>query len=502
MVRSILHIGAHRTGTTSLQRFLKDNTAVLEKNGIDFLCPPDSRVGGIPASVADKLKQRSTSPATQMIISDENLLGTMEYNSRSELLYPSAKENLKRIAALYQPDVVMLSIRELGDFWTSSILFCMSRNGVPFPAKENLEAIAAGKRSWLDVVDDIRSVFPDARLVLREFSHLKDNPKRFLKVSTGWQEWNDTKLNRRIQNARPGADEVVSLLLTRRDFQSLSRLGDTLETQIFSPSQRERMYARYQDDLEKLWADHGASLLGGRDHDAPPRASTVQMREEKLVFLHIGKTGGTFLKSLAQSDPERSAHLHLGTHGETLISSIKDFGRHRKLAFFFRNPQDRFISGFASRLRQGRPTYDVNWTTAEAVAFSFFPTPNDLAEALYAKDERLKSAARFSFSAIFHLKHNYGHYLHSADAVRYELQAGNIRACCETGSIDENLDEILKVMGLSAQDAASSNRNAGSQGDADTLSDLGQENLKRFWADEYEIYDACMDAARALGFAK
>ncbi len=505
MARSILHIGAHRTGTTSLQRFLHENTGTLNSNEIEFLCPPESRTNSIPQAVALTLERRSPSPTGKLVISEENLLGTMEHNIQTGTLYPNAKSNLERLSTIFQPDVVMLSIRELGDFWTSAILFSLSRSDMPFPSKTKLGALCQASRTWTDVIDDITAVFPKAKLVVREFDHLKDNPKRFLKIASGWPDWNETKLNRRPQNMRPAEDEIVSILLERRDFNALSRLGDTWDTQIFSTEQRDMMYASYQSDLEKLWAKLGSSLLESRENPIPQRSveatwssSHAPKTADQTVFLHIGKTGGTFLKSLAAAASDAPENLTLGSHGDTLISTIKKFGRKRKLVFFFRDPQDRFISGFNARLRQGRPTYDVTWTTAEAVAFSFFKTPVALAEALYANDEHLKSAARFAMSSIFHLKHNYAHFLHSPDALRYELEANNILMCCETEKIDANLDKIMSALGLSSASGSLADRNHAPNPTC-SFSERASESLRRFWANEFEIFAACKLAAQQMG---
>src|SRR5262249_17882432 len=58
-------------------------------------------------------------------------------------------------------------------------------------------------------------------------------------------------------------------------------------------------------------------------------------------------------------------------------------------------PVARFVSAFNSRLRKGRPRYDVPWTPIQEAAFRRFPTPNALAEALsaaHADDRRLAGA--------------------------------------------------------------------------------------------------------------
>lgn len=507
MVRSILHIGAHRTGTSSFQKFLRDNSGVLGSKGIEILCPPEIRSMNILDVVSLRLASRPDAAASKMIISEENLLGTMGHNIATKALYPNATANLQKLAAIYQPDVVMLSIRELGEYWTSSILFSLSRKETALPTCQEMADIANAPRTWVDIVEDIQSIFSSAKLIVREFTHLTDNPKRFLKVSSKWPDLNETNLNRRPQNMRPGEDKVVSVLLDRGDFNALSRLGDTRDIEVFSQSQRLKMYETYQNDLEKLRTVLGTSLLEGQKHSENPSAkkalwsaknSVVESR--KTVFLHIGKTGGSFLKSLANADPDKPVNLYLGSHSDTLISSIKNFGRKRKLAFFFRAPEERFASGFQSRMRQGRPKYDVNWTTAEAVAFSYFQTPNALAEALYSQEERLKSASRFAMASIFHLKHDYAHYLHSLDALKYEMETGNIIMCCETGKIDQNLGKILKTLGLSTLSHQETWKNSTPEPMAENLSESACENLKKFCAREFEIYAACKTIAEELGF--
>lgn len=507
MVRSILHIGAHRTGTSSLQKFLRDNTDVLESSGINILCPPESRAMNTLDVISLRLARESKRVSSKIVISEENLLGTMGHNALTKSLYPNAKPNLEKLAVIHQPDVVMLSIRELGEYWTSSILFSLSRKEIPFPSRQELASISDMSRTWIDVVEDIQSVFSNSRLVVREFTHLTDNPKRFLKVSTNWQGLNEAKLNRRPQNMRPGAEKVVSILLDRGDFNALSRLGNTKDMEVFSKSQRRVMYEAYQDDLNKLRKNLGPSLLEGKKQPEGASINEVlhvgenpPVEDHKTVFLHIGKTGGSFLKSLATTNSGKPESLYLGNHSDTLISSIKNFGRKRRLAFFFRDPEARFISGFYSRMRQGRPKYNVSWTPAEAVAFSFFHTPHALAEALYSQDERLKSAARFAMASIFHLKHGYEHYLHSPNAIQYEMEAGNIVVCCETAKIDTHLGDILKSLHIPASSSLEEAKNSAPDPVVATFSEIARENLKKFCVREFEIYAACKKVAKELGF--
>jgi hypothetical protein len=506
MSNRVLHIGSHRTGTSSLQKFLQENKEFLAARQIEFLCPPDSRVGSTLDCVAAKVSQWQKNGATKILISEENLLGTMENNIAEESLYPNARYNLARLQQIFQPDILLFSLRELSDYWNSAVLFSFSRDAIQFPNEKKIASLANCSRSWKHVLDDVASVFPKAKLVVREFNYFKDNPKKFLRLSTGWSEWGETKLQRRPHNQRPSDDMVVTKLLEKKDFHGLLRLGAKEGGDLFSNAQKMELYERYQNDLDSIRRLCGSSFLeteeglGFNEGKAEAWQAQNTNSVRTTVFLHIGKTGGTFFKSLEKLDTSKKTDLFLGDHSDTLISTIKKFGQTRKLAFFFRPPEDRFVSGFNSRLRQGRPTYNVVWTAAEAAAFSFFNTPNGLAEALFSKDEHRKSAARFAMASIFHLKHNYSHFLHSADAVRYEAAMKNIVVCCETNQIDKKMSNILDKMGISLGNKANSNRNSSPRSSATELSQKAKENLKRFWACEYEIYEACKSVAKDLAF--
>ena len=140
-----------------------------------------------------------------------------------------------------------------------------------------------------------------------------------------------------------------------------------------------------------------------------------------LVLLHIGKTGGMSLKQLiSQLDPPEQRRLDIARiptplgHGASRLQDWSAGERRRRFAFVFREPAARYASGFASRLRQGRPLKApgaVRWTGGEAAAFAFFASANDCFEALDARDERLRSAALFAMEVVTHVVQDHVFYL-------------------------------------------------------------------------------------------
>lgn len=497
MCEVVLHLGAHRTGTTSLQRFLKAHEEILNAESVQLFCPPDSRKRPLQLGLLHN---------ERVLISEENLIGTMEDCLRHAELYPRIRQHLDQHAALFEKvDIVYFSIRDLADWWVSTISFCVNRNQ-KLPNAETLEKIAQSMRSWTDVLNEIRRSFSGARIIVREFEWKKDNPKQQVSKLTKWSIWNDTTGIKEIHNSRPATNTIAMNLMERLDFESLEKLHRNIEFQPFNESQIATLRDVYTKDLAAIRKLEGVELWEAKGNSretiehATLDAPVKDLKEDKICLLHIGKTGGTFIKSIL-SDSAQKRNVYLGGHGDTLISTIRHFGLDRRLGFFFRDPEERFVSGFQSRLRRGRPRYNINWTTEEAVAFSFFKTPNDLAEALSSEDDRNRSAAHFAFEKIFHLKQNYVHYLHSPKAIEYEKGAGNIVVCCETKNIDIHIDRILSELGAVRRENKEYEKNAAPESAYTALTEKAKASLHSHWSEEFRIYETCKAVARDLGFS-
>lgn len=495
MTSIVVHLGAHRTGTTYLQQFLRKNSAYLERTGIQLVYPPLSRVQTLTEV---QLTQ------TRAVVSEENILGTMEENISTGVLYPSAAVCLARHSALLkQADKVYLTIRRYDEWWASSIAF-LAKCGSPLPSLAHVNKIARLQRTWNHVIDDIVEAAPQAEVIVREFNWKQSTPKQHLNKLTGWPEWGETVLEKQVHNRRPNIAAIADALLEKGDFLGLSKLPLTDQHELFTSEQTLQLRQSYFREVGRLkkrsdihfWGEASSAEDALADGDTP---TTQVPKQRARVVLHIGKTGGSFLKSTLHDKQKNNKALEFCGHGETLISTARKFGRDRKLAFVFREPAARFISGFNSRLRQGRPTYNISWSNAEATAFSFFEHPNDLAEALDDSNERMRSAAYFAFNSIFHLKHGYQHFLHSTEALKYEHKSQNIVVCCETHKIDSNLTKIIAALEADQTQCGSFRHEQPMKQDA-SLSDRGLANIKQYWRHDFEIYQACLVIARDLGF--
>ena len=135
---------------------------------------------------------------------------------------------------------------------------------------------------------------------------------------------------------------------------------------------------------------------------------------ERIHFLHIGKTGGTsVIAALKAMKVPGRRFLYWGHH-----VPLAEIPRGEKCFFFVRDPVSRFVSGFYSRQRQGRPRYNFPWSPDEERAFRAFDTPNALALALSGPGEEQRGAAVHAMRSIEHLRDSYWKWLGSEDDLR------------------------------------------------------------------------------------
>ncbi len=207
-------------------------------------------------------------------------------------------------------------------------------------------------------------------------------------------------------------------------------------------------------------------------------------------LLHIGKTGGTALKHALGSVADRPGRLilKLRRHGTTL----RDVPPGDRVIFFLRDPVSRFISGFCSRQREGRPRYLFPHTEGERLAFATFQNPNDLALALSSVDPVRKERAFAAMREIGHVKHGYARWLHSADSLRARVADLFFIGWQETLADDFallkaklSLDPRLRL----PDDEITAHRSPPDV--ARRLDDVATQNLRSWYADDYALIREC-----------
>lgn len=219
-----------------------------------------------------------------------------------------------------------------------------------------------------------------------------------------------------------------------------------------------------------------------------------------ICILHIGKTGGSFLRSVLHYNKDRwQAPMQLLGHGATLKNSAKRFGADRQLAFVVRDPVSRFISAFYSRQRQGRPTYQSGWSAEEAAAFLWFEHAEELALALASDAPRRKSAALFAFNAIQHLRTDLRFYLGSLEEMLAERD--RIVVCVDLCHLNTHLPTIMARLGVAEFEMPPTPQAHAAPSPLPSLSAAAEAALRDHWAEEFELYEVACALAADLGFS-
>lgn len=215
-----------------------------------------------------------------------------------------------------------------------------------------------------------------------------------------------------------------------------------------------------------------------------------------IFFVHIGKTGGTALKRQIRAhhgvgrkkEPQIVGEKFVLLNHMSLSDAVERFGEPSGIAFAFRDPTARFVSGFYCRQRMGWPEHRALWDPREAAAFAHFDDANTLAEALDSDAPKDRAAAQYAMQAIRHLRRGYRY--HFGDMANFLLDYGDrITACIDTSDISGKGGDFMAALGLTATDAEQPDR-PGTPPYPKDLSERARKNLRDIWGPEYAYYDA------------
>ncbi len=215
--------------------------------------------------------------------------------------------------------------------------------------------------------------------------------------------------------------------------------------------------------------------------------------KQTIHFLHIGKTGGTAVKYALENTslcPQYSFLLH----GHRV--KLRDIPNGEKVFFFLRDPITRFVSGFYSRQRQGKPRYNSPWTKQEETVFLQFKTANDLAISLTSETLKIRESAFEAMINIHHVKSFYMDWFESEDYFNSRLS--DIFFIGFQESLESDF-EILKIKtGLPPTISLprdSLNMHQSPAGLHTQLAESAITNLKKWYEKDYLFLNLCKEHA-------
>lgn len=270
-----LHLGAHRTGTTTLQHLLTRNASFLTARGVAVWGPARTRNGLLAGVVGDPGRSGASgnvmahraagrvallrsdllaAGSRRLVISDAALLGSLRENLLLGRLYPSATARVARLAvALPGIDHIALSIRSPDAWWTSAFARLMTRGFAP-PDRATLDAVLQARRSWRHVIADIATALPGRRLTVWTHEDMAARPEVAVADLTG--ELPQLRAGSR-RNAAPSCEDLQARLLDEGVMTVLPDVAGHYAP--FSPDERATLRDRYDADL--AWLRDGADGL-------------------------------------------------------------------------------------------------------------------------------------------------------------------------------------------------------------------------------------------------
>lgn len=174
------------------------------------------------------------------------------------------------------------------------------------------------------------------------------------------------------------------------------------------------------------------------------RYKRSKRKNRKIVhFIHIGKTGGTAIKS-AIKRYNSTKEFDIFIHGHEF--KFKDALPGEYVFFVLRDPIDRFISGFYSRKRQGQPRTFWPYSTEEDRAFGVFETPNEIGLALSSEDSVLRNQAQDAMKQIGHVNTSFWDWFENKEYLKNRLS--DILFVGEQENLNKDFEELKRILGL------------------------------------------------------
>lgn len=194
MPRMILHIGAHKTATSYMQKKLALNVELLKRRNIHFDPLETVRKEFTPilndrATPANEWirELRGTARSMNVLLSEENIMGVPGDLVREGQYYVWARSRLSRVRELLEADrpEIFLALRDYSAF-TVSMYSEYIRHRAFLKFEEYLEIYEATAFSWVRVIDDIFQAIPDARLSVWDFGHFRTLEKGVFQAMLGF----------------------------------------------------------------------------------------------------------------------------------------------------------------------------------------------------------------------------------------------------------------------------------------------------------------------------
>lgn len=308
----ILHLGAHRTGTATFQGYMRRHAKALAAQRVVFWGPRRARHGIYSGDLSENRSSRAAFRRAQVrvgrlldqaaargvqtvVVSDTNMIGTIEDNLAHGALYPCVADRLAQFAKPFKGHVtgVMLSPRSLEVYWCSVLAQGVAQ-GHDVPSRQKLHDLAVASRSWRDVVTDVAAALPGVPLRVLPFETYKGRPDALLAQATGIDAPCDTR--RAWLNPSPKLPELRRAASDRGASPAALPFGMG-RWNPFTNEEHAILREMHADDM--MWLTSGADGLATLTEDClrhraghtPPHGAQAKGQRDELEERHMARPG-------------------------------------------------------------------------------------------------------------------------------------------------------------------------------------------------------------------
>ena len=191
-----------------------------------------------------------------LVLSDENMLGSLKENLRTGSLYPGVGLQVGRLARVFLEPIsaIMISPRSLDCYWSSALAFGVAR-GHPMPMRNKLTMIAGSPRGWRDVITDIATALPGVPIRVMPFEIYGGRPDAMLRDGAQFAK-SPQDMQRKWMNKAPTLPELRRVLTERGNEANELPFG----MERWNPFTNEEHAA-----LREVYADDNMWLRAGAD---------------------------------------------------------------------------------------------------------------------------------------------------------------------------------------------------------------------------------------------
>jgi len=215
----ILHVGAHKTGTSLIQKYFRDRpihpadprVAAVPRSDTNHLIGWGQHVLERPELLRDRIDAEVQTGPADVLISHENTIGA-PFDAQHPGLYPHAAEIGAALARLCDglDGRLVLYVRPLADFVESYYLQTIQQ-GAWHSFDEWFATVEAPALSWVQLVAGLQDAFGAQRVVVGDFTEISGGQDEFLRrfiVRTGMPVPSEVRY-RPVRNASISARGLV-----------------------------------------------------------------------------------------------------------------------------------------------------------------------------------------------------------------------------------------------------------------------------------------------------